>query len=271
MAKEKYLLSVSGRFLWAGYLLGFSLGGFFDGILLHQLLQWHHLLSAVESDPFRDLRFQIMFDGIFHALMYVIMAAGLYQLWQSRHDSEKSHSGRLLLATLLMGFGVWHVFDGIFSHLILGIHRIHPQSENPLFWDLFFFAGLGLGLWVAGYWLKHRDNTKGSGPSHSRFTALLLVIGVVTAAGISAVPWKNTQAVTVVFPVGTSLPKVFTAATAVDARLLWHNKAGNIWIFHLPEPSDRWQLYRYGARYVSSSFPGVGCFTAPESARLTTY
>jgi uncharacterized membrane protein len=27
-------------------LLGFALGGFFDGILLHQILQWHHLLSS---------------------------------------------------------------------------------------------------------------------------------------------------------------------------------------------------------------------------------
>ncbi|WP_272547883.1 DUF2243 domain-containing protein [Acidovorax sp. NCPPB 3576] len=28
---------------WPGYLLGFSLGVFFDGIVLHQILQWHHL------------------------------------------------------------------------------------------------------------------------------------------------------------------------------------------------------------------------------------
>src|SRR5687768_8252330 len=33
-------------FRW-GAVLGFALGGFFDGILLHQILQWHHLLSLV--------------------------------------------------------------------------------------------------------------------------------------------------------------------------------------------------------------------------------
>ncbi|HEX6011733.1 MAG TPA: DUF2243 domain-containing protein [Geminicoccaceae bacterium] len=26
-------------FSWAGHLLGFAMGGFFDGILLHQILQ----------------------------------------------------------------------------------------------------------------------------------------------------------------------------------------------------------------------------------------
>ncbi|WP_460744124.1 DUF2243 domain-containing protein [Mariniluteicoccus endophyticus] len=29
-----------------GILLGIGLGGFLDGILLHQILQWHHMLSS---------------------------------------------------------------------------------------------------------------------------------------------------------------------------------------------------------------------------------
>ena len=29
-----------------GILLGVGLGGFVDGILLHQILQWHHMLSS---------------------------------------------------------------------------------------------------------------------------------------------------------------------------------------------------------------------------------
>ena len=34
---------------WPGLWVGLSLGGFFDGILLHQILQWHHLLSGVDA------------------------------------------------------------------------------------------------------------------------------------------------------------------------------------------------------------------------------
>ena len=30
----------------AGILFGLGLGGFVDGIVLHQLLQWHHMLSG---------------------------------------------------------------------------------------------------------------------------------------------------------------------------------------------------------------------------------
>ena len=36
----------SGVPLSAGLLLGMGLGGFFDGIVLHQLLQWHHMISS---------------------------------------------------------------------------------------------------------------------------------------------------------------------------------------------------------------------------------
>src|SRR5690606_13967276 len=33
-----------------GIVLGVGLGGFVDGILLHQLLQWHHMLTGTDTD-----------------------------------------------------------------------------------------------------------------------------------------------------------------------------------------------------------------------------
>jgi uncharacterized membrane protein len=42
----------------SGLLFGIGLGGFLDGIVLHQILQWHHMLSHVlrdlTIDPDRD-------------------------------------------------------------------------------------------------------------------------------------------------------------------------------------------------------------------------
>lgn len=58
---ETSLRPFSGEFRWAGYMLGFGLGGFFDGILLHQLLQWHHLLSGLEQ---ARLDFAFSFSGM---------------------------------------------------------------------------------------------------------------------------------------------------------------------------------------------------------------
>ena len=75
---------VTGALIWAGYLIGFALGGFWDGIILHQILLWHHLLAGLQGEPFSDIRFQILADGLFHALMYVVAAIGLWMLFRHR-------------------------------------------------------------------------------------------------------------------------------------------------------------------------------------------
>ena len=142
--------------LW-GAVLGFALGGFFDGILLHQILQWHHLLSLVPG--LEDLRVQILWDGYFHALMYLVALAGLWGLWQARRRAMIQGlvlKGAPLAGALLLGFGIWHVVDGILSHWILGIHRIKLDSPSPLAWDLFWLALFGLLPLVVSRWLLAR-------------------------------------------------------------------------------------------------------------------
>jgi uncharacterized membrane protein len=145
----------SGAFHWPAFLLGFALGGFFDGILLHQILQWHHLLSAVDSAAFRKLPVQILADGLFHALMYLLAALGLWLLWRARRDVGRLARDRRVLADFLIGFGLWHVVDGIVFHWLLGLHRIRMEAENPLFWDLVFFIP-GMLLVLAGLALRRR-------------------------------------------------------------------------------------------------------------------
>lgn len=145
----------TARLRTAGYLLGFGTGGIFDGILLHQLLQWHHLLSGVGGAQLRDLRVQVLVDGVFHTLMYAIAAAGLRLLWRSRRRLAESGTGRPLLAAFLIGFGGWHVVDGILFHWLLGFHRIRMAAENPLLWDLLFFVP-GLVLMLVGWRLLRR-------------------------------------------------------------------------------------------------------------------
>ena len=51
----------------AGILFGLGLGGFFDGIVLHQLLQRHHMLTSFgyPADNVRNLEINTLWDGIF--------------------------------------------------------------------------------------------------------------------------------------------------------------------------------------------------------------
>ncbi len=238
-----------------GLILGFGLGGFFDGILLHQILQWHHLLSLVPDVD--DLRLQVLWDGMFHALMYVIVAAGLWGLWRAHRDGA-AIGGPALYGALLMGSGTWHVIDGILSHWILGIHRIKIDADEPLLWDLAWFVVFGLLPLAAGWVLNRRG---GSGGGGMRQRTLLLALTVSSAgAGIWAMqPPDDQPFTTVIFRPGQTPANVFAALVATDARLVWSDRAMGVVIVDVAE-ENRWTFYSHGALLVGGSGLPAGCF-----------
>jgi uncharacterized membrane protein len=253
----------SARFLWSGYLLGVAVGGFFDGILLHQILQWHHLLSGLEGGAFADLRVQVLADGLFHALMYVVAAAGLWLLWQTRQEFADRGAGTLLFANILIGFGIWHMADSILSHWLLGIHRIRQDSPNPLLWDLIWFGAFGLIPILLGAMLRrHRG-----GPMTGRGTAWagLVTLLVIGAGIIASLPPRGVSQVIVYFGPGATAEQVFSAAAATDARLVWSDVSGELWAFDVDDMGKSWQLYRHGALFVGNSF-GAGCLAWSKAA-----
>ena len=68
----------------AGLLLGLGLGGFFDGIILHQVLQWHHMLTSggYPANSMYNLEVNTVWDGLFHMTTYVFVLLGLIILWK---------------------------------------------------------------------------------------------------------------------------------------------------------------------------------------------
>src|SRR5919206_24538 len=59
--------------------LGIGLGGFVDGILLHQVLQWHHMLTSegcCSSSTVAGLEDNTLADGLFHVAAWVAVVAG---------------------------------------------------------------------------------------------------------------------------------------------------------------------------------------------------
>jgi uncharacterized membrane protein len=72
-------------------MLGVGLGGFVDGIVLHQILQWHHMLTsadtaniAIGSYPpttVHGLQINTLWDGFFHAFTWLAVLIGLGVLY----------------------------------------------------------------------------------------------------------------------------------------------------------------------------------------------
>ncbi len=137
-------------------LLGLALGGFFDGILLHQILGWHHLASGRVA----SLQWNLLLDGVFHALMFVLAVAALLVLWHAAKTGAMP-GGRRFLGWVLLGAGGFHVFDALVNHWVLGLHRIHPDG-HVLLWDMLFFV-LGVVLVLVG-WSLRRERARGDGP-----------------------------------------------------------------------------------------------------------
>jgi uncharacterized membrane protein len=139
-----------GAILSAGILLGTGLGGFFDGILLHQILQWHNMLSSVH--PPTDLvsmKYNMLWDGIFHAFTWLVTVIGLARLWRAGQRKDVPWSTRTFVGSLLLGWGLFNFIEGVIDHQLLGLHHVHPGA-GQLAWDLGFLAS-GVILVAVGW------------------------------------------------------------------------------------------------------------------------
>ena len=146
-----------------GILLGVGLGGFVDGILLHQILQWHHMLSAEGDYPpttVAGLETNTLWDGFFHAATWVVVAVGIYLLWRRTTDWRWAISGRAFVGWLLVGWGLFNLVEGVVDHHILAIHHVREGPEiNETAWDLGFLAASAL-LLSLGWWVARSEETR---------------------------------------------------------------------------------------------------------------
>jgi uncharacterized membrane protein len=145
-----------------GIVLGIGLGGFLDGIVLHQLLQWHHLISSTEAGDTTSvsgLEANTLADGLFHAATWLLTAAGLWWLWRSV-SRRRVTLGRQFLGWLLVGWGAFNVADEVVFHALLDLHHIR-EGDDELAYDLTFLAA-GLVLLAAG-WLLVRSPRERAG------------------------------------------------------------------------------------------------------------
>jgi uncharacterized membrane protein len=152
------------RIALPGSILGVGLGGFVDGILLHQLLQWHHMLSSTDTDNIgiRDypvdtvpgLRMNTLWDGLFHTVTWLAVLIGLGLLY-SRVTASRGRvwRSRSLWGWVLLGWGLFNLVEGVIDHHLLGIHHVRT-GPYQLWWDVGFLL-LGVVL-MAGGWALQR-------------------------------------------------------------------------------------------------------------------
>ena len=142
----------------AGVLLGIGLGGFVDGIVLHQILQWHHMLTAHGDYPSTTvvgLEVNTLWDGLFHASTWLITVAGLGLLWRAGSLRGVAWVPSVFMGALLAGWALFNLVEGVVDHHILTLHHVRDDVDDPLPWDL-GFLGVSVVMLAAGVWLMRR-------------------------------------------------------------------------------------------------------------------
>lgn len=137
-----------------------GLGGFADGILFHQILQWHHMVTSAgfPATSLGNLQFNTLLDGLFHAGSWVLTLAGVFLLWTGA--APGAWGLRPLIGALLMGFGLFNLLEGTLNHLVLGLHHVNETvpPEQWLWWDLGFLTS-GAVMLAVGYGLYSENSS----------------------------------------------------------------------------------------------------------------
>jgi uncharacterized membrane protein len=129
----------------AGILIGVGLGGFLDGIVFHQLLQLHNMLSAsVPPDNLVNMKINMVWDGIFHTLTWLMTSFGLAMLWGAGARADVPWSGQSFIGAMLGGWGLFNFTEGLIDHHILGIHHVVERLHLSIYDYLFLASGVAL-------------------------------------------------------------------------------------------------------------------------------
>jgi uncharacterized membrane protein len=140
-------------------LLGIGLGGFIDGIVIHQILQWHHMISHTEGNPVTTvagLEANTLADGFFHVATWIFVVVGSTLMLVAWRQGRRAPSWRFHIGLLIAGWGIFNLVEGVINHQILGIHHLRDDLGAPLSWDIGFL--LFGALLVVGGWALHRSD-----------------------------------------------------------------------------------------------------------------
>jgi uncharacterized membrane protein len=137
----------------AGICLGIGLGGFFDGIVLHQILQWHHMLSNIKPLTNRsNIDLNVLADGFFHVFDFFMTLVGIVLLWQAARRDDVAWCSKTFFGSIAIGVGLFDLIEGIIDHQILAVHHVKP-GPNEFAWDMGFLA-LGAFLILLGHFIS---------------------------------------------------------------------------------------------------------------------
>ena len=137
----------------AAGVFGFGFSGLVDVLVLHHVLQLHHLLSNVyPTDTLAGLRTNLFADGLFSLGMLAVAGVGAGLVWRAERRTAEPLAVRPLVGASVVGLGAFDLFDVVVDHTLLGLHH---ATSGPGYYDPHWFV-VSLLIVVAG-WVVYRS------------------------------------------------------------------------------------------------------------------
>lgn len=171
--------------LVAAIVLGVGFAAFFDGIVLHQLLNWHHMICQERSChplSIADLQQKNVADGWFHLGAFFATVAGAVLLYRAGGmQAVPRAANTLFVGGLLAGMGGFNLVEGVIDHHILQIHHVRFGPNRDIY-DVTFLAisALLLGAGTGLIRRAKRENPRGESVATSPAGSLSPVVPVST-------------------------------------------------------------------------------------------
>ena len=146
----------TGRRVSAGVVLGIGLGGFIDGIALHQIAHWHNMGSAVlPPHTLEAMRQNMRWDGLFHLGTWLVTLGGVWLLWRDARDGT-APPARAFTGQMLLGWAAFNLVEGIIDHHLLQLHHVRDLPVHVPSYDWAFLLIGGVLLGAIG-WMMSRS------------------------------------------------------------------------------------------------------------------
>jgi uncharacterized membrane protein len=153
MSRPVYPPRVPMRALAGPLLIGIGLGGLLHGIVFHQLLQWHNVLSSVVPPvDLAAMRVNVLAEGKFNTGALLVTLIGIVVMWSRASRRLPMPSSREFTGGLMFGWGLFNIVEGVFCHHVLKLHNLREVTD-PLLWNVGFLVIGGASLLLLGAWV----------------------------------------------------------------------------------------------------------------------
>lgn len=131
----------------AGVVLGVGMGGFADGILFHQLLQLHNMLTGqIPKTSIANIEVNMFWDGLFHAFTWLTTLVGIGLLYRAGRKPNVPWNRRVLSGGMILGWGLFNLVEGLIDHHLLHAHHVVERLGVSIYDYLFLASGILLIL-----------------------------------------------------------------------------------------------------------------------------